>query len=158
MDQSLRRDIQQTRPFTSLEEEVFLSVLRTGETLLHPVAALFREKELSNAQYNVLRILRGAGRQGLSCNEIVERMVTRDPDMTRLLDGLQRRELVTRERSEIDRRVVLARISRKGEKVLAALDRPLARLHLEQLGHLGKKDLRRLCDLLERARERPAPE
>lgn len=151
----LRDEIQQSRPFSSVEEEVFLNLQRTGEQLRARAQELFRGAELSQPQYNVLRILRGRGEPGFSCNEISERMVTRDSDMTRLLDGLEKRSLVTRARSEADRRVVIARITPVGQKLLADLDEPLAELHKSQLSHLGERKLKQLSRLLEEARSAP---
>jgi len=152
MDSVLLRDLRQTKPFESVEAMVFLNLLRTGEVLLEGETALLRTAELSFAQYNVLRILRGAGTAGLACGEIAERMVNRDPDITRLLDRLERRGLVRRTRGEDDRRVVCTRITKEGLALLKGLDAPVARVHQEQLGHMSRADLQRLSDLLEQAR------
>src|SRR2546426_9185122 len=97
------------RPARGLENEVFLNLLRTADALLRDVEQILKAVELSQTQYNVLRILRGAGRQGLACQEIGERMLTRDPDITRLLDRLEARALVSRARGRADRRVVETR-------------------------------------------------
>jgi len=152
MDSVLLRELRQTKPFGSVEAMVFLNVLRTGEALLQSETALLRTAELSFAQYNVLRILRGAGAAGLACGEIAERMVNRDPDVTRLLDRLEERGLVRRTRGEDDRRVVVTRITKGGLALLKSLDAPVARVHQEQLGHMSRADLQRLSDLLEQAR------
>jgi len=152
MDSVLLRELRQTKPFGSVEAMVFLNVLRTGEALLQSETALLRTAELSFAQYNVLRILRGAGAAGLACGEIAERMVNRDPDVTRLLDRLEERGLVRRTRGEDDRRVVVTRITKEGLALLKSLDAPVARVHQEQLGHMSRADLQRLSDLLEQAR------
>lgn len=150
----LRQEIRQKKPFTSLEEEAFLNLLRTANALSQGLAALLKSAELTPTQYNVLRILRGAGREGLPSGEVGERMVTRDPDVTRLLDRLEKRGLVKRWRDAADRRVVRARITRAGLEVIALLDEPVVQMHLRQLGHLGAERLRELVALLEDARER----
>jgi len=151
---TLKDEIQQTKAFDSLEAEVFLNLLRTTEALATESGTLLRRFGLSRSQYNVLRILRGAGSPGLSGRDIVERMVTRDSDMTRLLDGLERKELVARDRSETDRRVVVATITPGGLDLLDEMDEPLDVLHRAQLEHLSKAKLRQLNTLLEEARHR----
>src|SRR5687768_201697 len=118
----LKREIKQKRPFTSLQEEVVLSMLRTADQLAVPMTEVLREANLSLSQYNVLRILRGAGDESLPCGEISERMVRRDPDLTRLLDRLESRRLVTRTRGTADRRVVQATITAEGLGLLESLD------------------------------------
>ena len=142
-----------TRPFGSLEQEAYLNLLRTAEVLQQGIVEVLRAHGLSAPQYNVLRILRGAGPGGLACREIGERMVTRDPDITRLLDRLEDRGLVNRSRDPRDRRIILTRITPAGLKALRSLDRPVARAHLDQLGHLGKRSLQAMIELLELARE-----
>jgi DNA-binding MarR family transcriptional regulator len=143
--------IRQGKPFGSVEQEAFLSLCRAAADLQQEVAEVLRPSGLSASQYNVLRILRGAGDAGLSCGEIVERLVARDPDLTRLLDRLERRDYVSRARDAADRRVVTTRITERGLEVLAALDGPIAALHERQLGHLGAMKLRQLMRLLEEA-------
>lgn len=138
---------QASRRKPALEEEIFLELLRTAEAVMAPVAVLLRTEDLSPPQYNVLRILRGRW-WGLSCSEIVDRMVTRDPDMTRLLDRLAKRDFITRSRSEEDRRVVLVRIAAQGEEVLRRLDEPILAHHRDTLGLVGKSKLRELSALL----------
>jgi DNA-binding MarR family transcriptional regulator len=137
----------------SLEEAVFLEILRTGEALAHPVAQLLKGEDLSPAQYNVLRILRGAP-EGLTCGEIGSRLVTRDPDITRLLDRLEKRGLIARRRDGEDRRVVLTRIQPDGLELLARLDEPVRGLHRGLMGHLGAEQLRTLAELLEACRSK----
>lgn len=137
-----------------LEVEAFLHVLRTGDTLMQGLAATLKPAGLSPVQYNVLRILRGGGPQGLSCREIGERMLTRDPDITRLLDRLEDRALVIRSRGREDRRCVTTQITEDGLRVLRELDGPVAALHTRQLGHLGRERLVALIALLESARPR----
>ncbi len=115
---SLQREIKQRKPFDSIEEEVFLNLQRTAESLMGGLAEVLKAFDLTATQYNVLRILKGAGAAGLPCREVSDRMVTRDPDVTRLLDRLEAQGLVERERLTTDRRVVVARISAAGLAVL----------------------------------------
>jgi DNA-binding MarR family transcriptional regulator len=138
-----------SRPLTV---EAFLELLRTTDGLVQGLAAMLKPYVLSLNQYNVLRILRGAAPGGLPCGQIAERMLTRDPDMTRLLDRLEGRGLVGRCREQDDRRVVLTRITRQGMKALAELDEPVRKKHEEQLGHLSDAKLRTLIELLQTAR------
>ena len=156
---SLGREIKKRRPFEVLEEEAMLNVVRTADVLQRELTDLFRPFDLSQTQYNVLRILRGAldeAEGGLACGEIAARMITRDPDVTRLLDRLEKRALISRSRDEKDRRIVFARITSAGKKLLAELDPRVAEAHKERLGHMSREDLRQLIALLEAAR-RNAP-
>lgn len=150
----LATEIRQKRPMTP-EEEALLNLHRTAGELSYRFAELLRPHGLSATQYNVLRILRGAGDTGLPCGEIATRMITRDSDVTRLLDRLEARELVARSRDAADRRVIVIRITDDGLALLASLDAPVARFHVDQLGHIGKARLRQLVDLLEEARSAP---
>lgn len=139
----------------SLEAEAFISLLKTSDALARGHDELLKTAGLSVAQYNVLRILRGAsatGDTGLRCAEVGDRLITRDPDVTRLLDRLEKQALIVRARSEEDRRVVTTRITQKGLALLAELDDPIEALHKRQLGHLTPGTLRALCGLLEDAR------
>jgi DNA-binding MarR family transcriptional regulator len=131
----------------SPEEALFLDLARTVEALSHPLVQLLKGHELSMTQYNVLRILRGAP-EGLTCGEAGNRMIARDPDITRLLDRLEKRKLVERARDEKDRRVVLVRITPQGSELLGALDRPVQDAHRRSLGHLGEERLARMSELL----------
>ena len=149
---ALSDEIRQKKPFSSLEEEAILALMRTADVLSRPAEALLKSHGLSPTQYNALRILRGAGKAGLPCSEVASRMVTRDPDITRLLDRLERMHLAKRGHDAGDRRVVLARITPAGLDVLAKLDRPVADLNRKLLGELGEEKLRALVDLLEQAR------
>lgn len=133
------------------EEDAFLELLRTTDQLSRGLVPLLKAEELSPNQYNVLRILRGAP-EGLPCGEIAQRMITRDPDITRLLDRLEKRALITRWRDAKDRRLVLARITPEGLKLLGRLDEPMQEGHRKQLGHLGRERLKTLCELLRVAR------
>ena len=131
---------------------VYLELLRTADLLSRGVAQLLKGHELSATQYNVLRILRGAP-DGLLCGEIADRMITRDPDVTRLLDRLEKRKLIERHRDPQDRRAIMAKITRNGVRLLAALDEPILQVHRSQLGHLGVEHLRDLSRLLLEARK-----
>jgi DNA-binding MarR family transcriptional regulator len=142
-----------TRPRPCPEEAVFLEMLRTTDVLSRRLTQVLRAEELSSNQYNVLRILRGAP-EGLPCGEIGNRMITRDPDITRLLDRLEKRSLIVRWRENKDRRIVLARITPDGLELLARLDEPVQQTHHKQLGHLGPESLRVLTVLLQECRSR----
>jgi DNA-binding MarR family transcriptional regulator len=149
----IQQEIKQSTPIGSLEEEAYLNVLRTANALSQEIGDLLRTHDLTSAQYNVLRILRGAGERGLTASDIGERMITRDPDVTRLVDRLEKRGLVERWRCGEDRRVVWTRISPAGAEAIAPLDGPLHELHVAQLAHLGPEKLRTLVGILEQARE-----
>ena len=148
----LQEELKQSRPFATLEQEALLSVERTAALLGHGVADALRRYGITPTQYNVLRILRGAGDQGLCRNEVRDRLVAQVPDVTRLLDRMEEIGLVDRERAADDRRMVFTRITRKGMQLLARMDEPVARLHQRQLGHLGAAKLRTLIRLLAEAR------
>ncbi len=131
-----------------LAHDAFVALTRSADALSRGVETLLKSADVSPSQYNVLRILRGAGARGLCCHEVGERMITRDPDITRLFDRLEKRGLIERWRNEKDRRVVMARISKAGRALLTRLDGPVADLHHAQLGHLGESNLKQLIDLL----------
>lgn len=135
------------------EEAVFLELLRTADMLSRLPAQVLKGADLSTTQYNVLRILRGSP-EGLACGEIGNRMITRDPDITRLLDRLEKHGLIARQREASDRRMVMARITAAGLKLLARLDGPVQEAHRSQLGHLGQERLQALTELLRVARSR----
>jgi DNA-binding MarR family transcriptional regulator len=140
------------KPGSSPEEVAYLEMMRTMEAMSHRFAQVLKAEDLSETQCNVLRILRGAP-EGLPCGEIGNRMVTRDSDITRLLDRLEKRSLVSRSRESKDRRTVWARITPQGLKLLTRLDEPVLATHFELLGHLGAKRLKLLTDLLRLARQ-----
>ena len=148
----LKDSIGKRGAFDSLEQEVFLTLLHTADALGRPFDELFRGAGLSPTQYNVLRILRGAGRDGLACSQIGGRMITRDPDMTRMLDRLQKRRLITRKRQSDDRRVVKAFVTSQGLTLLVKLDEPVRRLHVDQFAHVNRQRLQMLLDLLHEVR------
>jgi DNA-binding MarR family transcriptional regulator len=149
----MKTQAHRTKP--SLEETVFLDLLRTSDVLARRIDHVLKDADLSSTQYNVLRILRGAP-EGLACGDIGSRMITRDPDITRLLDRLEKRGLISRCRETKDRRMVLTRISPEGLKLLARLDEPVQEAHREQLGHLGRERLKALTELLRDSRGRIA--
>jgi DNA-binding MarR family transcriptional regulator len=152
MPSRLRDEIKQTRPFTSLHEEAFLNLARTAAVLGHRLAEAMKSYDVTPTQYNVLRILRGAGNAGLCRNEIRDRLLAQVPDVTRLLDRMEDAGLVERERDVTDRRLVTTRITADGLRLLKSLDHPVLELHREQLGHLSNQQLRSLIDLLSLAR------
>src|SRR5208282_6153375 len=139
------------RPPDCPEEGVFLDLLRTTDILSRGLATVLKTEDLSANQYNVLRILRGSA-HGLPCGEIASRMITRDPDITRLLDRLEKRGLISRCRETKDRRMVMARITTEGLKLLGRLDGPVQVGHRKQLGHMGPERLAALTELLSIAR------
>ncbi|MGA7525388.1 MAG: MarR family transcriptional regulator [Acidobacteriaceae bacterium] len=146
---STRRFLPANAP--SAEEALYIELVRTADRLSRGPAQLLREHDLSPAPYNVLRILRGAP-DGLLCGEIAGRMVTREPDITRLLDRLEKRGLIGRCREDEDRRRVLVRITPAGLALLSQLDPAVQHLHRRQLGHLTRKQLQTLSELLAVAR------
>jgi DNA-binding MarR family transcriptional regulator len=153
MSSKLKDEIKQGKPFESLESEVLLNVVRTADQLTRGGEEILKLVGLSPNQYNVLRILRGAGEQGLCCREVADRMITRDPDITRLVDRLERRNLLTRSRDSNDRRIITVRITPAGLKTLKDLDGPMDDHIRNRLSHMDKADLRKLSELLEAARE-----
>jgi DNA-binding MarR family transcriptional regulator len=155
MTSVLRDEIRQRKPFDSLEQEAFLSIGRTEAALRDGFERMLKPHGISLTQYNVLRILRGAGPEGLCRNEIRDRLVTRMPDVTRLLDRMEHARLVTRVRGSEDRRLVTTRLTRDGRALLDRLDGPVATEHRRRLGHLSRSRLQTLIDLLALIR-RPA--
>jgi DNA-binding MarR family transcriptional regulator len=153
MSGKLQKELHRVRPFDSVQQEVFLSLVRTADHLVRGFDELFKPYKLSVTQYNVLRILRFAEGDGLPCKKIGERMITRDPDITRLLDRLEARNLISRQRDTRDRRVVAVRITAEGEQLLKELDKPVLDYHLEQLAHVPEGKLKELIDILEQVRE-----
>ena len=137
------------RPPAPLEERIFITLLKVADALGQEAEQLTRTAELTGTQYNVLRILRGAAPEGLACRGIGDRMITHDPDITRLLDRMEKRGLITRERQKDDRRVVKARITPHGLALLKPLDQPMRDLHKLQFRHMSAARLKTLCDLLE---------
>lgn len=133
---------------TGIEDQVFVAILKTADALSAQAEQLIKASGLTGAQYNVLRILRGAGPDGLPCNGISERMISRDPDMTRMLDRMESRQWITRERQKEDRRVVKARITQEGLKLLKKLDAPVQELHKNQFKHMSATRQKTLLELV----------
>jgi DNA-binding MarR family transcriptional regulator len=132
-----------------LEDQTFIALQKTADTLGQEAEQLLKANGLTGAQYNVLRILRGAEPAGLACSDIGERMISHDPDMTRLLDRMEKRGMITRQRQTDDRRVVKTRITSDGLGLLKRLDQPVRELHKRQFRHLPAARLKTLAELLE---------
>lgn len=158
MSPSLREEIHQTRPFRSLQEEAFLNIGRTATVLQDAFEQMLRPYGISATQYNVLRMLRGAEPAGLCRNEVRDRLLTRMPDVTRLLDRMEAAGLVKRERSTSDRRLVSTRLTERGRQLVDSLDAPAADEQAIRLGHLSEAQLRTLIKLLTLAREFAEPD
>ena len=153
MSGKLAREIRQTKPFRSREEEAFLNLGRTWEFLQKPVADLVKEHQITPTQYNLLRILRGAGADGVTCSQATERMLSPDPDITRLVDRMEAQGLVRRDRAKEDRRVVITRITDRGLELVNRLDAPLHQLLQRYVGRLGRQRLDVLIETMEALRE-----
>lgn len=144
------RELKMHGAFTSSEQEVILALMIAGARIVEPWEKFLKTTaNLTNNQYNVLRILRGSHPNRLACSEIAERMIARDPDVTRLVDRLSRRGLVARARGKRDRRVVEVGITERGRELLKSLDPHVNRMPAAVLGHLGTSKLKQLGDLLE---------
>ena len=149
----LKSEIAQTVPFSSLEEEAILNVMRTSDCLQRAFQHKTREWGLTSTQYNVLRILRGAQPDGLPCAAIGERMVAAEPDTTRLLRRMKLLKLIRQHRDRQDRRVVWTQISEAGLDLLRTMDPVIEGIPLELFGHFGRGELAEMIRLLERARQ-----
>jgi DNA-binding MarR family transcriptional regulator len=154
MSRGLQAELKQKLPFSSREQEAYLALLRTADALQSSMESKLKEFGLTGTQYNALRILRGAGPEGLPCREIGERMITHDPDVTRLLNRLERHGLVERTRDRHDRRVIYGKITAAGQRLLREMDEPVEQHGREMLRHVSHADLRRLIDLLGQVRGR----
>jgi len=152
MSTKLRAEIKQRTPFRCAEEEAFLNLMKTAAVLDHAAESRFKEHGLTMTQYNALRILRGAGAEGLCRNELSKRLIRPVSDATRLLDRMVASGWVERERGGEDRRFVTARITKAGLDLLAALDDEVTGMHRSQLGHMSSQELERLSKLLEKVR------
>lgn len=153
MGSKLQEEIKQTRPFVTLEEEAVLNIRRTSDRLQHYTQQLFKPHGITPTQYNVLRILRGADEAGLRCSEIGERLVSSDPDITRLLDRLQKQKLIRRKRDPKDRRVIYAHITAEGLRLLKEMDPVVNEGVKDLLRHMSHEKLNTLISLLEEARQ-----
>jgi len=161
---TLQHEIGKKRPFDLAEQEAHLNVLRTAACLARNFERLFRAHGLSEATYNALRIIRGhcagakpdekSGEGGVPSQTIGKQLIAEVPDVTRLIDRLVASEppLVERSRVEHDRRVVMVRITKAGLDVLARLDKSVRELHVRQLGHMSRRELEQLSELLVKAR------
>ena len=152
---TIQEELKQTKPFHSVAQEAFLTLQRTADVVARRGAQFLKKWDISGTQYNVLRILRGAGPDGLRCGEIGERMVTHDPDITRLLDRMEKAGWVERARDTTDRRVVLTRISKKGLDLLRQIDKPIEEETRVMGSHISDKKLRELINLLNELRNLP---
>jgi DNA-binding MarR family transcriptional regulator len=137
-----------------LEDQLFVAILRIADALAQEAEQVIKSAGLTAAQYNVLRILRGAEPHGLLCRGIAERMISRDPDMTRLLDRMEKHAWISRQRQQDDRRVIKARITTEGLKLLKKLDQPVHELHKSQFRHMTAARLKLLSELLSEAAKR----
>lgn len=149
---ALQHEIQQAKPFATAPQEATLSLGRTWALLEHALAELLKAHDLTPTQYNVLRILRGSGGEGLCRGEVMDRMITKVPDATRLLDRLERAALISRQRGAGDRRFVSTHLTDKGRTALAALDAPVEAMHHAHFAALATDEVRTLIDLLARIR------
>ncbi len=149
----LQRELKQTKPFESLSQEAVLGLFRTADRLRRRAARVVEAHDLSLEQYNVLRILRGAGKEGLPTLEVAARMIEEFPAITRLMDKLETKQLVRRERCPRDRRQVLCWITPAGVDLLGTLDDPVRRNNRESVKMLGERELKTLITLLEKVRE-----
>jgi len=151
---SIRSEIKQRRPFPSAHQEAVVALIRTADVLRRAVGDVVEPHGITAQQYNVLRILRGAGADGLPTLEIAERMIEQTPGITRLLDRLEQKELVTRQRSSSDRRCVYCRITEAGLELLCRLDAPLQATAAQCFDSFTKSGLAQLVESLDRTRER----
>ena len=154
MPGKLKREIRHKTPFRSPEVEAFLNLLRTADALHRQVDALFKPYKITGVQYNVLRVLQDAGDAGRSCSEISRRMIEQHPDVTRLLDRMEKAKLIERYRQQNDRRTVLARMTPKAVSILKSLEEPVYTMHVRQFSSLAKDELREFIKILETLREK----
>lgn len=152
MSSELQRELKQTRPFVAPTQEAAVALLRTADLVRRSLLSVVEPHDITVQQYNVMRILRGAGEKGLPTLEIAERMIEQTPGITRLIDRLEVKQFVERERSSTDRRQVFVRITPHGLSLLAGLDDPIQEAEREALGVLSDRQLAQLLTLLERAR------
>jgi MarR family transcriptional regulator, organic hydroperoxide resistance regulator len=153
MVSKIQDEIRQSKPFVNVAAEAHVSLLRTADVVGREIAEVLKPYGVSPTQYNVLRILRGAGPSGLACGEIGGRMITQDPDITRLLDRMEKAGWIERTRDSRDRRVVMTRLTRQGKKLTDDLEEPLSAFERRRLKRVGEKRLRDLVHLLEVVRD-----
>ena len=149
----LKHEIAQKHPFSSTEEEALLNLLRTSDCLHRTLQRRTRDWGVTSTQYNVLRILRGAHPQGLTCSAVGDRMITAEPDITRLLARMKTLKLIKQQRDKRDRRVVWTQISAAGLELLSKMDPVIMQMPRDLLGHLSRQELDELIRLLELARK-----
>jgi DNA-binding MarR family transcriptional regulator len=154
MSPKLQEELKQNKPWKCLEEEAVLSVTRTAAMLERTMTQALKPHGITPTQYNVLRILRGAGDAGLCRNEVGERLIRQVPDVTRLLDRMEELDLIERHRAGTDRRFVTTRITKKGLDLANELDDEVQGVHRRLLGHLEPERLQSLVCLLEVVREK----
>ncbi len=150
----VKDEIQQKKPHASLEEEALLNIVRTADALTRDFEDLLKPHGLTGTQYNLLRILRGAGKRGATCSEIGERAIKKDPDITRLVDRMEKRGLVNRSRDGRDRRVVTTSITAEGLRKLDELEGPINKIPIQQFQGLSKQKILELIQTLETLRQR----
>lgn len=155
MVKTLQDELHQRRPFSSLQQEATLNVVRTATALQDAGEEVFKPSGITGTQYNVLRILRGAEPDGLCRNALRDRMLTRMPDVTRLLDRMEQAGLVERTREGLDRRMVQTRITNAGRRLLDELNPKVMALHQRRLSHLSEVQLQALIELLTLVRNPP---
>jgi DNA-binding MarR family transcriptional regulator len=154
MTNHLQAEIKQTKPFPSPTSEALLSVLRTAAVLEHRLTEVLKPYGITHTQYNVLRILRGAGSTGLCGREVAERLVSKVPDISRLLDRMEEMQLIDRERDPADRRHVTARISPEGLRVLTRATPQLEAIEQTRFAGLEPERVKLLIEVLAQIRER----
>lgn len=153
MNSALQMELKQTKAFASPEDEAMLNLMRTHSVLTGIASTVLKEHNLSAPLYNILRILRGAGDRGARVHDIGDRMVAREPDMTRLIDRLEKLKLARRERCKEDRRVIYVHITQTGLDTLATLDGPVREMHRKLLGHMSATELATISRLMVKTRQ-----
>lgn len=150
----VKEELHQQKPHASLEEEALLNIVRTADALTRDFDDVLKPHGLTGTQYNLLRILRGAGKRGVTCSEIGERTIKKDPDITRLVDRMEKRGLVKRSRDGQDRRVVTTSITSEGLRKLDELEGPINKLPIQQFQGLSRQKILELIQTLETLRQR----
>ena len=153
---TMKDELAMTKGFDTPHDEAFMALIRTSEVVQAPTDAVFRQHKLSSAQYNILRILRGAGDKGCTCGEIDSRLLKRGPDVTRLIDRMKQCGLVTRQRSQTDRRVVRVVLTENGRSLVNSLDQPVQDALEGSMAGLSAEEAQQLVVLLEKLRHPPA--
>ena len=160
MDRASSQEVDHSKlkfSFRSLDQEVYLTLVITSSQLSYELDVLMRKHGLTQPQYNVLRILRGAGRDGLGRNEIRERLVTSMPDVTRLLDRMQAAGLILRKQCEVDRRQTKTTLTEAGTRIVRKLDPPLDKLHRKHTAGIQESELKTMLAVLSRLRANAEP-